>query len=190
MSVLRGKLIDTLFNRFLVQKGLSVMMSSEVRLVLSCRKCRKEIGEVSEDELKFCVQEDERGPLCFDCEPDLANLTPNLFWQWKAGELIDIGDSRFCVTADEEQIVEVGFVPPHERGRVRNLSSYTYLNRTQEKTLLLQNGYEVRMCQECQGTGLVLDYDWSSDCPICGGSGSLYEAFYIPKWVIEGDRDA
>lgn len=142
------------------------------------------MGEFDADELIVLMLDGIDTVLCFDCDPESAATTPSIFWQWRAGELIDIGDSRFCVTADEQQIVEVGFVPAHERTRPHVLSSYTKLNRNLKDSVLLLNGIEQSICPSCHGDSVSWDNAWGINCEKCDGHGVVEVAIVVPAWVI------
>lgn len=185
MSVLSGKLIELLFNRMLLEKGISVTMSSESVIGLACNNCGKRMGSVSEEEFDAMITNDFGANLCFDCDPESASTTPSVFWQWQPGELIDIGDSRLCVAASGREIVEVGFVPPHERTRcARGLSSYTNLNRNIKNRVNLSNGLEIALCPVCMGNCEVEVSDQFMPCPKCDGVGTVVTAIVLPSWIL------
>lgn len=155
-----------------------------VNLVLSCRNCRGEIGEVSTDELKHLVEEDERGPLCFDCDPDSASTTPNIFWNWKKEDVFVIADQEFFVTPDEKNIVP--FFQSHARvsALASVLSSYTYLNKTSKKWDFVRSGIVGFTCLVCEGKGHHTTGRITVNCSFCDGSGYLIKSITIPRWMI------
>src|SRR5687768_2244862 len=115
MSVLHGTLFELLFNRLLLEKGLSVTMSSEVGFILECGNCLKEMGRISKEERDAVFSDLDDHLLCFDCEPDSADTTPNIFWQWQENESFEIDDLRFDIYQNKLICVGEAYARSHER---------------------------------------------------------------------------
>jgi hypothetical protein len=185
MSILGGKLIQHLFNRMLLEKGLSVTMSSKpLDYSPRCASCGKSIGDLTPDEKDYFWRLGD-SLLCFGCDPESSATTPSLFWQWREGDSFTIGGEQFEVWALPGKAAELVQSHAHARARARGLSSSTYLNRTQKNRALLSNGLEIQTCKKCRGTGELDGFAYVADCDECKGLGTIASAIYIPSWLIE-----
>lgn len=162
-------------------------MLSELLLVVSCRECRLEMGQVDEAELKMLIRENERGPICFNCEPYPAMVSPEIYWQASDGDKIMIDDDVFTW--------EDGLMKPSSRARgdARGeraracLSSSTYLNETNKNRAIFANGEERAFCKKCGGFGSIGTVYGPVKCLDCDGLGWIETAIFLPAWIIGGE---
>jgi len=165
-------------------------MSSEVEFILHCHRCHAVIGEVSDDEILAVIFTEHSGALCFDCDPESADTTPSIFWQWQDGDVFYIGGDMHEVQSNSLLPHARAHERTHERARARGLSSYTYLNRTQKNSAILGNGLEVVTCDNCKGEGVNPDFNEGFLCSVCKGYGTVPVAIVLPLWLIqEGENN-
>lgn len=180
MSILRGTLFELLFNHMLLEKGLSVTMSSDkIVYVCECDRCHKPMGGLTQEELNHVASSMSDG-LCFDCDPESAATTPSIFWQWREGEKFVIGSEEFEVWALPGRAAEMVHVRTHERTHERDLSSYTNLNRISKNQAVLGKLYVNEVCPECHGLGYPYAFNDHLECLYCAGAGSIR---VLQKWV-------
>lgn len=116
-------------------------MLSENWYLISCRRCRKDMGYVDSDELRAIIIDCPDGPICFTCEPDqparfLPDILNNIMSKGDLildnGQEVDIFDVRLPEDGPGFSLVELHhiFACTHDEWeRARGLSSSTYLNK-------------------------------------------------------------
>jgi hypothetical protein len=185
MSVLRGTLLELLFNRMLLEKGLSVTMSSGCSKKLYCERCDKVMAILDDEELLQWLDLKVESGFCFDCDPESAATTPSIFWQWREGDSFTIGGEQFEVWALPGKAAELVQSHAHAHARARGLSSYTKLNRALHNHAVLGQSDTIESsCPRC-GLGHGVLVDNGVHCLSCGSENGVVSHIVIPSWLIQ-----
>jgi hypothetical protein len=149
-----------------------------------CSKCRKPMGEMTQDEFEALILLDGSVGKCFDCDTFEAGLYPELFWEITTGSIVVLGGERFvydCGFWKREKSIQSR---AHVSARAPGLSSSTKVNRSQHNRMVLRDGLEIEICPNCKGLGYVEQFDVKYFCEGCDGLGSIVTAVFLPNWLL------
>lgn len=161
-------------------------MSSDVKVILHCSSCLAAMCEVSDEEAISVMSLEPHGAKCFDCEPLAASHRSEFFKGFEEGDCFQIDDRAFTVESDKLVLLPDALSHAHEYTRVRGLSSYTYLNKTPEKSGILQELVEYELCPECHGQSFFVGAYGGESCGFCGDFGSIPVLAVWVRFLISG----